>query len=770
MIKTELRDLRQRPQGNHSRLLRPFETVRKELISSPWLRRPLYFAVPVLVLSAIWWSVIKYYYVPTPVITKEMVEHGRQDPPDDLLDELIKLRFFDIDNRLYTVETAEKLLQGELALPGEVSRRIHLPFDSHEVFEEFSGWELFHARLVIPRILLNAYRITKREDFFLMARDVILGWAAYERRAILPKGSLWGDHAISERVFALVDFWAVYRHHPSYNDEVAHSLFVFAARSGYFLSDPAFFLLLSNHGVMQNLGLWHLSLGFPSLPETRRYPQVAFERMGKLMGFYVNDEGFVLEHSTGYQKTGVQFMSMAFRYLTLLGMQIPLEWQQKFERAINVYVQLRRPDGSWPMFGDTEGGVGLPGPFVPSSNEGGRYGPLKQRIEASAAKPDSFYPVAGYAIWWSGLNLAPKIENLSQTVVAWSYFLGHAHKHADEMSVLLWADGLTWWSNVGYWPYAAWRSEAESWNGSNAPHVTGEPVSSARKTNILGYAKLGDFAFIDLERRGPQAYVARRQVVQALNGLWVVLDHTSGNVNDRTTTLWTTSHNVEMTEGIFPGSYELKHSTNQSVMDTFVFGSSGTSLRRYKGSYTPFAGWQMGDEVPRPAQAIMIEQPAKDSWCVAVWSLSAESKAKMITAMPSMSMWNGPESWTISFPRGSKTIQLSREAEKVYLKDGRPTPLAHLTLKRLVGIEQKITEIQAAHDRVREEYPTRKFQDAVAYRYKATYLVILLLFLQEVFFAVYKRFTQSHCLPLRGLSAVVWVVLGIWLVTRVPLI
>src|SRR4026207_2060447 len=222
MTKTELRDLRQKPQGNHSRLLRPFETVRKELISSPWLRRPLYFAVPVLVLSAIWWSVIKYYYVPTPVITKEMVEHGRQDPPDDLLDELIKLRFFDIDNRLYTVETAEKLLQGELALPGEVSRRIHLPFDSHEVFEEFSGWELFHARLVIPRILLNAYRITKREDFFLMARDVILGWAAYERRAILPKGSLWGDHAISERVFALVDFWAVYRHHPSYNDEVAH--------------------------------------------------------------------------------------------------------------------------------------------------------------------------------------------------------------------------------------------------------------------------------------------------------------------------------------------------------------------------------------------------------------------------------------------------------------------------------------------------------------------------------------------------------------------
>ena len=169
----------------------------------------------------------------------------------------------------------------------------------------------------------------------------------------------------------------VYRHHPSYNDEVAQALFAFASRSGHFLSDPGFFLLLSNHGVMQNLALWHLSLGFPPIPETRRYPQLAFERMRKLMDFYVNEEGFVLEHSAGYQKTGVQFMSMAFRYMTLLGMQIPIDWQQKFEKAKHVYAQLRRPDGSWPMFGDTEGGVDLPGPLVPSSNEGGQYGPLK---------------------------------------------------------------------------------------------------------------------------------------------------------------------------------------------------------------------------------------------------------------------------------------------------------------------------------------------------------------------------------------------------------
>jgi len=286
---------------------------------------------------------------------------------------------------------------------------------------------------------------------------------------------------------------------------------------------------------------------------------------------------------------------------------------------------------------------------------------------------------------------------------------------------------------------------------------------------MLGHGRVDDFAFIDLERRGPQAYVARRQVVQAWNGLWVVLDHTAGNVNDRTTTSWTTSHDVEMTEGIVPGSYELRHSTIRSVLDIFVFGSSGTTIRRYRGSHMPFAGWQMADDIPKPAQAIMIEQPANDSWSVAVWSLNAESKAKRIIAMPSMSHWNGPEHWTISLMMGPETMDLSREADEVLLHQGHVTP-SFLTLAKPVDVDQKIMEIQAAKDRVRKEYPTPKFQEAIEYRYKATYLAIFLLLMQEAFFAVYKRITQSCYHLLRGLSAVAWVVLGIWLVVRVPLI
>jgi hypothetical protein len=605
----------------------------------------------------------------------------------------------------------------------------------------------------------------------MMARDVILGLASYERRAIIPKGYLWSDHAISERVFALVDFWAMYRHHPSYRDEVAKDLLLFAARSGKFLSDPAFFVLLSNHGVMQNLALWHLSLAFPSLPDADLYSTLAFERLSKLMEFYVNEEGFILEHSAGYHKTGVQFLSMAFRYMSLLRMQVPVEWQQRFSKAVGVYARLSRPDGSWPMFGDTEGGADLPGPLVPLTDENGFYGPLKHRAEPSRNQTSGLYPVAGYSVWWNPLDRTIGNQELSQTVVAWSYFRRNAHKHADEMSVLLWAGGLTWWTNVGYWPYGTdGRNEAESWNGSNAPHLTGETASSSRRTRMLGHASAKRLAFIDLERRGPQEYVARRQVARATNNLWVVIDHTEGNSSDRTSTLWTTSHDVQLSEGQAPGSYDLRHASNKLMLSAFIFGSEGTSIRRYKGSREPFAGWQMAEEIPKPAPAIMIEQPANHSWSVTVWSLDATTKARKIQSMPSMTSWKGPENWMVSLPMRSGTMQLSRDADKVSLKTGRATRLANLTLARQEGIEQQIEYIQSARERVRKEYPTPRFQDATEYRYRATYLAIVLLILQEAFFAVYKRFTQNHYLLLRGLSGIAWIVVGIWLVVRIPLL
>jgi hypothetical protein len=251
-----------------------------------------------------------------------------------------------------------------------------------------------------------------------------------------------------------------------------------------------------------------------------------------------------------------------------------------------------------------------------------------------------------------------------------------------------------------------------------------------------------------------------------MDGLWVVLDHTSGDVGDRTTTLWTTSHDIQLTEGEISGSYDLTHPLNKSMLRTFIFGSGETSIRQYKGSRVPFSGWQMADiDIAKPASAIMVEQPANDFWVVTIWLLDdTGSGAKKVTAMPSMHSWGGPENWTITLPVESGTIRLSREADKVFIRDGGTTPSTSLTLSRPVGIDQKIADIQTARERARRDYVKPSFQDVVEYRFKATYFSVFLLVLQEAFFAFYRRFTSTRYVLLRGLSAIAWVVVGVWLV------
>jgi len=124
----------------------------------------------------------------------------------------------------------------------------------------------------------------------------------------------------------------------------------------------------------------------------------------------------------------------------------------------------------------------------------------------------------------------------------------------------------------------------------------------------------------------------------------------------------------------------------------------------------------MAEEIPKPAPAIMVEQPANHSWSVTVWSLDAITKARKIQSMPSMTSWKGPENWMVSLPMRSGTMQLSRDADKVFSKTGRATRLANLTLARQEGTEQQIEYIQSARERVRKEYPTPRFQEAIEYR------------------------------------------------------
>lgn len=717
---------------------------------------------PLLVICALWLPVFWAYRVPGITVSDEMIRQARESPSDALLEELRDFRFLTLDwkNKQDLIDSASDMLRGNMRTEG-CSTRFTIPFSARDFDDVSPGCDLLFAALVAPDVWLQAYEASGREEFLTAAENFIVQVQAYEQSSWRPRGLLWNDHAVAARITVLANFWRLYRHSPHFRPEVARQVLQFVGRSEQLLAKPGQFTFATNHGIMQNLALWHACLVFPSLPRKDEYQRLARARITDQMKFYLSDEGVVLEHSAGYHLFGLELLGIAFRYLDLMHQPAPPGWIEKYKRAKNFYAALRRPDGSLPLFGDTEDDTVPLGPMVAVFDPDGRAQRLAYQPEWKPPEAVSLYPVSGYAIWWDGLTFWPKVPDLSQTVVAWSNFPSQAHKHADEMSVLFWAGGQTWLSNIGYWPYEnKWRDTIESWAGSDAPHLVSESPTARRTTKLVSSGSSDQLTAIELERTGVENYFARRQVIHVKPSLWLVLDDSSGPEKSRVSTTWTSASDVSWQPGQTTGAFCLHGHDVDVQMNMFFTGSPGTEQRLLRGSSSPFAGWQVQHSSPVPAYSLVVEQPANHSWAATIWTWQKSGAAEKLQGPPQMTHWVDATHWEMRLPGAAGPSALRRESNVLRLHSARGDD-AELELTAPLDIGPAYSELRNQFAASASRYPV--FSAKLVRRKKVTYLLFVIFLLQLAFFLVYKRIRGPRPETLEWLSLIAWIGGAIWL-------
>jgi len=484
------------------------------------------------------------------------------------------------------------------------------------------------------------------------------------------------------------------------------------------------------------------------------------------MTFYISNEGVILEHSPGYHAVGLEFIGMAFRYMSLLKLRISDEWRQKYEKAKIVLSDLRRPDGSLPMIGDTGSGSVARAVLVTRFDTNGRSLPLSSREDWIPMNPNTLYLDSGYCTWWNGLHERAKIDEINQTIITWSHFPGHGHKHADEMSLSFWAGGTPWWENVGYWPYEDRRRvEAVSWSGSNAPHFIDETAASVRNTTLRFYGSSSYIRVVDLERRVPEGYTIRRQVVALNPSIWIVIDVNIGGSKKQMETIWTTVPQVEIANSSIRGAYHLKTSSNHTSVTAFPLGSVGLRVRKLRGSFTPFAGWSVNNQIPQPSDAIVLEQRPGDSWTAMIWTVNTAAGSDTdFVQPPFMKTWKDAEHWNLVISRRAGVTTVVREGNKINIQHAKHgMQRDQLTLTEGTASSSERDQILGGYKEAQRIYPG-PFLDLLSYRIKISGFLGALLLLQEIFFLFYAKIINRYFIALRALSACGWVSMGIWLV------
>jgi len=243
---------------------------------------------------------------------------------------------------------------------------------------------------------------------------------------------------------------------------------------------------------------------------------------------------------------------------------------------------------------------------------------------------------------------------------------------------------------------------------------------------------------------------------------WLIVDHVSGDATLKTTTTWTTSPDVSLEKGRIPGSYVLAARRPPIRLRTFVFGSPPPTIRGLEGSLSPFAGWHVVNGTPRPAPAIVIEQPARDSWSIVVWSLAGRQiNSSHSLTDPQVLSWKDPDDWSVELGGESEVRQVTHEPRRITVRDARNSVIESLELAPAPDVTDLVAQIDAAFAKAQSQYP--RFDDLLGRRTKVTLLLLVVFLGQELFFSFLRRRLNDYYRSLRVFNLIGWVGVGCWL-------
>jgi hypothetical protein len=208
---------------------------------------------------------------------------------------------------------------------------------------------LFKFQWVDP--LLYAYRTTGDTEALAAAADLALDFAAVNP----PDGDpvdpdVWDDKRTGDRGPYLAYILRAATCEGLLDREQRELLLRLMIRHGDTLSDPDAYKQ-TNHGLFVDLGLTLLARQLVSQPQAAEWAALGQSRFAEtLLARVVADEGFWLEHSSGYQILVTRTLG---RFLEVPGNSTP-ELVDLQRRMQDVVGWLGEPDGAIPQFGDSD--------------------------------------------------------------------------------------------------------------------------------------------------------------------------------------------------------------------------------------------------------------------------------------------------------------------------------------------------------------------------------------------------------------------------------
>lgn len=333
---------------------------------------------------------------------------------------------------------ADSILNGELL----VYNRIEPLKYEHEVFDwniQYSNipntFQLYLHSLNFLQILVRAYELRKEVKYLKTAYELIKSWYSFasKKENISNNKYVYCDHSVALRSDNLIYFAKICNDHTFWDKDMFDLIRTILEESGKWLADEKNYTKAHNHGVMEDKALLHI--GF--CMQNNEWIDLAKKRLTEQKKTAFNEEYVHTENSPAYaQLVRKMFLDIA-GFLEANNDDFGSQLRDDMKMAEEYINWAIKPNGIIAQVGDTSNPVGV------------LYADKSKLIRHSETT-HAVFPITGQYFFRS--NSADLPQNDTWKFIK-SGYSNTTHKHADDLSFMLYSKGYEIFTDSGIYGY-----------------------------------------------------------------------------------------------------------------------------------------------------------------------------------------------------------------------------------------------------------------------------------------------------------------------------
>ncbi len=465
-----------------------------------------------------------------------------------------------------------------------------------------------HGHFFLSDLVASFVKIRKKE-FITFGFSIIRDWIL-KNPIQGPKHKMaWSDEVTARRLVIWINFFEYARHVLNEN-EIAY-LYENIRLHVSLLCSEDFHSTNTNHGMFQDESLLVFSEYFNKINGNSEIKKLAIRRLTNYFNFIISKEGVHLEHSPSYHQV---IANAVLRYAKFFkDTNYNKFFYQKYELLADYATHIIKPDGRWPLIGDTFY-KDIPSVNLWTQNKYYLYAISKGHKGLPPPCNDKVFPQAGYAIFRDDWK---KDSNGTYLLFSAAYHTSY-HKHSDDLSIWLYSDGdiLVESGPNGYdyedpftkYAYSSFAHNTLIIDDTSLPRVD----NKFNKVQIQRYKSGDDYSEVTgINSRHEEVFHERTIKYHKRQKFIRVYDKIKSKKIHNYKILWHFASDIDVQQH---SNKITCFRNNKKVLSLSIDSKSNINTRLVKGAEDPLLGWFIEKNSKKsPIYTLVIETNGIDS-------------------------------------------------------------------------------------------------------------------------------------------------------------